>query len=173
LLTGENILLRALEPKDLPDLVAWENNTENWKVSERLQPYSTQILQAYLNNAQTHILSSGQFRYVIEEVETGNAIGCIDLFDYNALHGRVGVGILIESHSKRRKGYATQALSILLAYCTQHLMVHQVYCSISESNSESISLFTKLGFEKTGTRKNWNRTPNGFEDIGFYQIILS
>lgn len=172
MLKGENISLRALEPEDLPHLVAWENSPSHWKVSERLQPYSLQMLQAYLENAQTNILSSGQFRYVIVEKSSGNPIGCIDLFDYNALHQRVGVGILIHSDEDRGKGYAKESLELLISYAVDHLMVHQMYCSISEENTGSISLFSKLGFVKTGVKKDWIRNPEGFEDVGFYQLVF-
>lgn len=171
MIKGNNILLRALEPADLPNLVEWENNPENWKVSERLHPYNLADLKSYLENAQQDILQSGQFRWGIEDLSSGSLIGAIDLYDFNALHQRVGVGIIVDKEF-RKKGYAKEALTLLVNYAFNHLMVHQVYALITADNQRSIDLFQKNGFVQTGTLKDWYREKDQFLDVLNFQILL-
>ena len=76
---------------------------------------------------------------------------------------RAGIGILLQKEF-RKQGYAQEALQLLLDYCFKTLMLKQVYCLIDVLNTDSINLFTKIGFEQCGYRKEWIRTPNGFID---------
>jgi diamine N-acetyltransferase len=100
-----------------------------------------------------------------------NPIGTVDLFDYEPLHHRAGIGIVI-SEPFRNKGFADDALKTLLTYCTDVLMLKQVYCNIGASNEESIKLFENNAFEKVGLKKAWNLVAqNKFEDEWLLQRI--
>ncbi len=99
-------------------------------------------------------------------------IGSIDLFDIDNLHQRAGVGILIADKENRRQGYASQALKALIEYCSEVLLLHQLYCNIDEDNESSIRLFQKRGFEITGEKKDWIRTKNGWKTEYFLQLII-
>ena len=50
-LTGEQIVLRALEPEDLDFLYQLENDSSIWEVSNTTTPYSRFILKQYLDNS--------------------------------------------------------------------------------------------------------------------------
>ena len=100
-------------------------------------------------------------------------IGCIDLFDYEPLHKRAGIGILVASASNRNKGIASDALKIMKNYCKQTLLLNQVYCNVGVGNASSIQLFEKSGFVKNGLKKDWVLTSDGYTDEYFYQCILT
>lgn len=80
-------------------------------------------------------------------------VGCIDLFDFDQPNLKAGIGILIEK-KYRRKGYASEALSLLIAYCFEILYLQELHCSITEGNEASIKLFRKHKFRITGKKKN-------------------
>jgi diamine N-acetyltransferase len=98
-------------------------------------------------------------------------IGCVDLFDFDPKNKRAGIGILIGDESERRKGYAAEAVEIVLEYCFVTLDLHQVFCSVIADNQDSLALFRKLNFETTGTRKDWNYNSGQFVDEYFLQFI--
>jgi diamine N-acetyltransferase len=50
-------------------------------------------------------------------------------------------------------------------------MLHQVYCSIDETNLESQKLFENLGFVLSGKRKDWLKTAEGYLDVLEYQFM--
>ena len=93
MLKGENLSMRALEPSDLELLYEWENDSSIWKVSQTLTPYSKHILSKFLENAHLDIFTTKQLRLMI--VKDGLSIGTIELFDYDPVNSRAGLGILI------------------------------------------------------------------------------
>lgn len=169
---SEHIYLRALESLDLELIYNSENNSAVWKVSNTLTPFSKDVLELYLQAAHQDIYTNKQLRLMICLNETNEPIGTIDLFEFDPMHFRVGVGVLI-FESFRKKGYAFEAVELVKEYTKNTLLMHQVYCNIGSSNSESIFLFEKCGFQKIGLKKQWNRTSvNQFEDELMYQLIL-
>ena len=170
-LKSESIQFRALEPNDIDLLYEWENNTEIWEVSNTFEPFSKFILAKYIKESQRDIYEAKEARMIIETPE-GKAVGAIDLFDFDPFHFRAGVGILIHDEKDRKLGYATEALKLLCTYATGYLRLHQLYANISADNLASIHLFTKLGFELCGTKKDWRRSPDGWKTELMFQKIL-
>ena len=169
-LKGTHINLRALEPEDLDFLYQIENNESFWQVSHTNTPFSKYILKQYIENAHLDIFEAKQLRLLIEEKLTRKQIGMIDLFDFNPIHKRAGIGILI--HPKFQKnGFASEALSNLISYCFSHLNLHQLYANISSDNIKCISLFTKHHFKEAGIKKDWNLLNGKFTDEVLFQLI--
>jgi len=167
---GEQIFLRQVEPDDVDLLYLWENDTANWKVSETLVPFSKQIIKDYVNSSHD-IYATKQLRLIICKKEDQTPVGAIDLFDYDPQNKRAGVGILILNEF-REKGLAKEALSTLISYATDTLLLHQLFCSIGLKNAKSIRLFENAGFVQTGVKKDWLQAKNGWEDVGFYQLMF-
>ena len=92
---NELIRLRALEPDDVQVLYKWENDTEVWKVSNTIVPFSKYMLLQFIANQQRDIFETRQLRLIIESKQSGKPVGAIDLFDLDPYNCRAGVGILI------------------------------------------------------------------------------
>ncbi|MBS1645753.1 MAG: GNAT family N-acetyltransferase [Bacteroidetes bacterium] len=168
-LKNENLYLRALEPNDINLLYEWENNPAIWRVSNTLMPFSKFVLEQYLVNAHQDVFTAKQIRLLIC-LNNHKPIGTIELFDFDAQNARAGVGIMIDA-AFQEKGHATQALSLLCHYCFEILMLKQVYCNISASNTKSLHLFKKIGFVEVGLKKQWNKlTHNTYEDEWLLQL---
>lgn len=172
MLRSEIIFLRPLEMEDLDFLYELENNPEVWGVSDTLAPVSRHVLRQYLDSAAADFFAVRQLRLVICAVATGQAVGALDIFGFEPLHQRAGVGVTILS-GLRQQGYARAALELLLPYARQMLQLHQVYCTIAVSNAASLKLFEGVGFRKVGVRREWLRTPDGWQDVVEMQYILS
>ena len=169
-LSGQKINLRALEPEDLSFLYEIENNESFWEVSHTQKPFSKYLLKQYLENAHLDIYEAKQLRLVIEELSSKKAIGMIDLFDFNPQHHRAGVGILIQPKFQS-KGFASEALSLLIHYCFTRLNLHQLYANITSDNTTSVHLFSKHQFIKVGTKKSWIFSEGNYKDEILYQLI--
>ena len=169
-LKGTLIRLRAIEPEDEDILYRWENDQKIWQVSNTLAPFSRQILRQYLSQAHLDIFQAKQLRLVIETLEEDKPVGLIDLFDFDPHHQRAGVGILIGETAEWGKGYAKEALKVLLRYVFTVLFLNQVYCSIDETNTTSLNLFKNAGFRITGIKEKWNRNYTGWTNEWFLQI---
>ena len=171
--TNLHITLRAVEPEDLELLYLWENDCTVWQVSNTLAPFSRYQLKQYIQANPSDIYAHRQLRMMIDCCATKRTVGSIDLFDFDPIHQRAGIGILIASAADRRQGYASEAIFQMTEYCRKVLFLHQLYCNIAESNTASINLFQKSGFEITGTKKEWIRIEHGWENELLMQLKLN
>ncbi|NTW23911.1 MAG: GNAT family N-acetyltransferase [Lentimicrobium sp.] len=168
---GTNISLRAPEPADIDLIYAWENDPTVWHVSNTAAPYSRYDIEQYILNSHHDIFAAKQLRLIItDNSKADKPVGAIDLFDFDPLHGRAGIGILIDNQ-ERSKGYASEALTMLCRYSFNTLNLHQLYCHIAPDNKVSVQLFTKAGFTLSGTCRDWTRTGNKWKDALLLQLI--
>lgn len=170
-LENGKVRFRALEPDDVDLLYEWENNAEIWEVSNTYEPFSKYVLSKYIKESQRDIYEAKELRMIIETLD-GNAVGAIDLFDFDPFHLRAGVGILIHDEKNRNQGYASDALQLLCNYAQNYLRLHQLYANISEENLASIQLFTSNGFEQCGTKKDWRNTLDGWRAELLFQKLF-
>ncbi|RSC93871.1 GNAT family N-acetyltransferase [Tenacibaculum singaporense] len=169
-LIGTHIKLRALEPEDLDFLFQIENNESFWEVSHTQTPFSKFLLKQYLENAHLDIYEAKQLRLIIDDKVTGKSIGMIDLFDFNPQHKRAGIGILIHPDFQQ-KGFASEALQLLIKYCFTHLHLHQLYANITSDNTSSLHLFEKQNFKQIGIKKDWIFYNGTYKDELLFQLI--
>lgn len=167
------ITLRAPEPEDLELLYNWENDSSIWHLGNTITPFSKFTLRKYIEEAERSIFETGQLRLMIVLNDGGQTIGTIDLFEFDPVNRRAGIGILIAETGSRRKGYGKMALEAMIVYCREKLQLHQLYCGIIPDNDASIKLFTGAGFIKSGTRRDWVFSSGKFVDEDMYQLILA
>ena len=170
-LKGKNIYLRALEPNDLEFVYAMENDQSIWEVSNTQTPYSRFLVKQYLENAHQDIYEAKQLRLAICQDEDFPALGLIDLFDFDPKNNRAGIGIVIQSSENRKQNIGSEALELLINYAFHHLNLHQLYANIGAENVASVALFSKFGFQKIGTKKDWTLVNGVYKDEAIFQLI--
>ncbi|MBO4568248.1 MAG: GNAT family N-acetyltransferase [Bacteroidales bacterium] len=166
---NEIVTLRIAEPHDAELIYRWENDMDVWRDSETRVPFSRMQIEEFLLN-NNDLMSMKQLRLMIEDTQNGAQVGCIDIYDYDEFNSRAGIGILIDK-KHRGKDYAKNAISLLLKYCFNTLLLNQIYALVLETNANSIKLFESLGFVKCGVKKQWYKTTDGFVDQIEYQYI--
>ncbi|MDR0865480.1 MAG: GNAT family N-acetyltransferase [Candidatus Symbiothrix sp.] len=172
LLENNNILLRALEPEDLDILYKWENDSSLWQYGVTITPYSKFALREYLSCSTQGIFQSHQLRLMMIEKASGHTIGTIDLYDFDPMNRRAGVGILLDP-DYRRKGFGFQALQLIKEYAFRFLSLKQLYAYVPKTNLQSYKLFQKSGYEESGLLKSWTKTEEGFADVYLMQQLSS
>jgi len=170
-LKGDNIYLRALEPNDLEFIYAMENDQSIWEVSNTQTPYSRFLVKQYLENAHQDIYEAKQLRLAICQDQDYPAIGLIDLFDFDPKNNKAGVGIVIQGNDKRKQNIGSEALELLIHYAFYNLNLHQLYANIGTENVASLALFSKFGFQKIGTKKDWVLVNGIYKDEAIFQLI--
>ncbi|MBQ2415232.1 MAG: GNAT family N-acetyltransferase [Alistipes sp.] len=161
--------LRALEPEDLELMYGWENDMQIWRVSGTVAPFSRHVLSRLIEEQQFDIYATRQMRLVIEH--DGQAVGAVDLFEFDPHNRRAGVGIIVDSQH-RAQGLGHDALKALEQYARQTLHLHQLWCSITVDNEASLKLFRKAGYVECGLRREWILTSDGALDEILMQKIL-
>ena len=161
--------LRALEPEDLELMYGWENDMQIWRVSGTVAPFSRHVLSRLIEEQQFDIYATRQMRLVIEH--DGQAVGAVDLFEFDPHNRRAGVGIIVDSQH-RAQGLGNDALKALEQYARQTLHLHQLWCSVTVDNEASLKLFRKAGYVECGLRREWILTSDGALDEILMQKIL-
>ena len=148
---GRTIRLRAVEPEDADLMYVWENDCDVWAqdgVNRALcdnliddavlgNDYTKPVTREQLRSIMT-LLCDGQLRLIIETLLSSKPVGAIDLFEYDPIHRRAGVGILIYERSDRGRGYASDALEALCRYAHDTLRAHQPWCDVGADNEASL-----------------------------------
>lgn len=163
--------MRPLEITDVDVLCQWENDPDNLLPGNTMTPFSRFFLEQYILGARNNIYEDRQLRMVIEG-PGGRVVGLIDLFDFEPHHRRAAVGILI-GKEYRRKGYASEALDLLIEYAGGVLGLKQLYATADAANNSSKTLFLKKGFVHTGTKKQWNLRGRRWVDEDLYQLVFT
>ena len=171
-LESNNLLFRALEPEDLDVLYKWENDSSLWKHGSTLTPYSKFALRDYLSNSLQDIFQSRQLRLMVVSKKNGESIGTIDMYDFDSINQRAGIGILLDAEY-RNQGLGVEVLSLSKEYAFRFLMMKQLYAYVPKNNIPSYKLFSKCGYKQTGLLESWVKTEKGFEDVYFMQLINS
>ena len=146
---SKSIGLRPVEKSDLKDVLAWENDEENWIQSGVIIPYTQEEIAKYVSKHQT-LEVDGQTRYIIH-LKSAQVVGCIDLFDYDKDKEQASVGLLI-SKAFRRHGYGSEALTLISNVAKDEFHLKVLKALILSENTASIHLFKKNGFLPDDTK---------------------
>lgn len=161
--------LRAVEPEDSDMLYAAESDEAAWKYSDYFAPLSRELIRHYALTYDADPFRSCQLRMIIEV--DGSPAGILDIFDISARHLRADTGIYILPNF-RGKGIGRKALEAAKECCKKRLGLHQLTASIAQANATALQCYEKAGFKLTGTRPDWLRTTDGFQDINILSCIL-
>ena len=163
-------IIRALEPEDLDELYAIENDDRIWNVGQTNVPYSRYALHDYIANASTDIYADKQVRMVIAD-ERGNLVGMVDVMNFDPRHRRAELGIVVKE-AERHKGYGRFAIETVLGYARNCWHLNQLYAIIDAQNADSVRLFESMGFSCSSTLKSWLYDGKNYRDALLMQIFF-
>ena len=92
---GTTVSLRPTTISDTDLILNWENDKENWLISDTTKPYTAEEIKEFINS-QTDIYCDKQLRLIIDTNHAyASTIGCIDLFNYDHEAKTAGIGVII------------------------------------------------------------------------------
>ncbi len=142
-LKGDKVILRSVDSSDIDTLLLWENANDEPLYGVFEEQYSREDVAQFVENQQRYsIAETEQLRLMICSPD-GERLGCVDLTEYD--NKKAFVSILIVGLDNRRKGFAENALQLLIDY-SESLGLHTLYAHILPENSPSKNLFEKMGF---------------------------
>jgi len=150
---GEKVYLRGLERADLEgDYFQWLNDREVTKFMDSgVFPNTMEKMDEFYRNT---ALSSNNVILAIIQRETDKHIGNIKLGPIKWISRVSPLGIMIGDKECWGKGYATEAIRLVLDYAFKRLNLHKVTAGIVAIHDASIKAFQKAGFEIEGRAKS-------------------
>ena len=162
-----HISLRALEPEDLELIYQLENDPDVWRWGSTTVPYSRFAIRQYLEQNQNDLFMDRQLRLVAVDEQTGQPVGLADLTNFDPLHRRAEIGLLIVPEF-RAKGLSPVILRQLEKYA-ERLALHQLYATIATTNEPATRLFQKAGYTANALLKDWLLLDNRWVDAAVWQ----
>lgn len=165
-INGQNVILRAIEPKDNEMLLKMINDEETeYMLGGWSFPVSQKKQEDWVNslNNETNTL-----RCAIDIKDS--AVGVVMLTDIDYKNGSAEVHIKL-STDRRGKGYGTDALKAIVGYAFTELRLKCVFARVSQHNVASQSLFKKCGFSEEGILKCRVFKKGKYIDVISFSII--
>lgn len=170
-MTDDLITLRAPEPDDVDTIFRWENDSSLWHLGSTQAPFSRDTIAGYVATYDGDIFRAGQLRLMITSADDGRQLGAIDLYEFDALNRRAGIGILIDA-SERGHGYGLSALRLLCHHSYDRLGMKQLWAICQSDNAAAAGLFRRAAFEQCGHLRSWIRRGELWYDAVMFQLIL-
>ncbi len=172
IIKGEKILLRPREMKDAPLIVKW------YRDKDLMMYYGHEKYRVTLEDVKKHIRGLGkkdgeEESFMIETFD-GQVLGTIGI-DKNKCNKYVEMYIMVGEKSAQGKGYAREAMNLLIGYVFKKRSFNRIELNASSPYRRAITLYEKLGFKKEGIKRQagWNKIIKDYEDIVVMSMLRS
>ena len=152
-LQGKRIHLREVRPTDVTErYYRWMNDPEVTQYLEsRFYPNSLEGLKEYVSGK---LVDRDNVFLAIVLNQGDRHIGNIKVGPINWIHQFADVALLIGERDCWGKGYATEAIALVMEYARSMLNLHKLTAGCYAPNVGSIRAFLKTGFVEEGLRKS-------------------
>ncbi|MGW0569288.1 GNAT family N-acetyltransferase [Streptomyces tauricus] len=163
--TGERVRLRGIEPDDWTALMRIEADEERLGDLVR-PPRSAEGHRARAKELAVAASDGDCFTLVVETLDTGQPVGVVGSHHADARAGWFEYGISLGAEH-RRKGYATEAATLLLRYMFAERRFHKCQARVFAHNQASLALHRGLGFVEEGRLRE-----HVFFDGGHHDVVM-
>jgi len=170
-LKGELINIRQLRRSDAESITKHANDARVAKYLPMLpHPYSLKDAHEYINSSFRKARKKTCYYFGIELPESGEIIGGISLRNINLPDSNAETGYMLGRKFWGR-GYASEALQLVLRFAFVELDLHRVYAVVQETNKASIKMLERAGFTHESVMREANRMNNRWHDVYSYGIL--
>jgi [ribosomal protein S5]-alanine N-acetyltransferase len=162
--------VRAIRPADAQDL---ERMFHDPRVNRYL-PYERRKESGRTFVARARRLRRvGQaYRFVIRRRGSGAFVGSIGLFGISRRDRSAELGYAL-AHRQWGRGYATEAVAVVLTWAFGTLRLHRVEALVEPQNPVSIQILRRMGFRREGRRREVKATSKGYVDLLQFGLLES
>lgn len=163
---GNRVRLRAIEPSDWEFFVPNELDTDSGRLTDEIWfPSSHDSIRAWAEK-QAKRPEGEAFRFAIETLD-GAFAGTINTDSVNPRCGTFMYGLAIPPE-QRRKGYASDAIRVVLRYYFHERRYQKVNAEVYSFNIPSQHLHGSLGFTLEGRLRRMIYSGGSFHDALIY-----
>lgn len=163
------VTLRPLEPSDLDLIYTLEIDLYEGGSALTSAAPSRHLIGRYIDSYTADIHAERQLRLAVC-AESGEAVGIVDLSDYDPHNSHAFVGIAVAA-SHRRQGYGVSALAALDVYASK-LAIHSLVAQVAADNAASAALFRRAGYRSCGCLRSWLRRGRSYTDALLFQKLF-
>jgi RimJ/RimL family protein N-acetyltransferase len=105
-----------------------------------------------------------EFALAVEETAGNEIVGALSTYSIDRRAGRFTYGIAIDRF-QRRRGFAREAVTILLDYMFDERRFHKCEAEIHADNDASLALHERLGFSQEGRLRDHEYFRGSYRDV--------
>jgi RimJ/RimL family protein N-acetyltransferase len=164
-LRGESVILRPPRESDVEAAYAWDRDPElaAWNGRAPISISLSAARRDYLARWEDPSVKT----FIMEAREPGEPIGMVTLYDFR--NAGCELGIKIGPEDLRGKGYASEAVELLVDYAFDSLGLEVVRGSTLSHNERMRRVFDKNGFVQVGDGSLLSRYDNRRYTELFYE----
>ena len=167
---GRLVRLRGVEPSDAETFARWNLDSEAARELEfTWPPVSLARVAKETEELALKKFEAGDFVFVVED-GAGVAVGNIATHHCDQRAGTFMYGLYV-AREHRRRGYATEAVGLVLKYYFEELRYQKCLVGVHSNNPASVALHEKLGFVREGTLRRMVYTGGQFHDLHRYGML--
>lgn len=170
-LTGDMIVLRCIRQQDCTEnYVRWLNDTDvNKYLETRWTNQNLQTVQDFVRQA---LDSDNSVLFAITIKETGRHIGNIKIGPVNWNHKYADISYFIGEKDCWGKGYAREAIALIVNYGFINLGLHKICAGYYDSNTGSQKALCRNGFVVEGVFKEQLVNVDGMRENAIRVSLL-
>ncbi len=150
---GKKVTLRAIEPDDLPQLLAWANDPSiqamigGWHF-----PVGSEDQRKWHAGLSLHSLNQ---RFAIDTPDHG-LIGTANLVDINWKDKNAFHGMMLGDKDMRGRGYGQDTVMAIMRHAFEEMGLNRLDGSMIAYNEASLRMYLgKCGWVEEGRQRNW------------------
>lgn len=168
LLQGDRVRFRALEDRDLPDLVRWWRDPE-WSVLQQMivRPRPdvpvTEMFRSWSNSER-----GGDVGFSVVDRESGVLVGHVSLFG-GALPVRAATLAVMIGSEHVGQGFGTDAVRVLTDYGFREMGLNRIEIRVHAFNDRAQAVYRRIGYRQEGVRRDATWHDGRFHD----EVLMS
>ncbi|MFF5861046.1 GNAT family N-acetyltransferase [Streptomyces sp. NPDC012751] len=146
--TGERVRLRAVEPDDWTAFARFADD-DGRRVGRLDPPRSAESHRAWAREQAVAARDGDRFRLAVETTTRAELVGTVGSHRTGTRSGWFEFDVMIGA-DHRRKGYATEAMVLLLRFMFAERRYHKCLAAVLAPNEASLALMRRFGFSEEG-----------------------
>ena len=126
----------------------------------------------YVAFAQRSYRAGAGYRFAARDRATRQFAGAISLFDLHPEDRWAELGYALPA-ARWGQGYATEAVSAVLAWAFSSLGLHRVGAWVVEPNRSSVAVLRRMGFRREGRSREAAARRGGYDDLLQFGLLAS
>jgi RimJ/RimL family protein N-acetyltransferase len=169
LLKGEKVRLRPAEPNDVKYLFKSFNSPESVGQYVNFVPFSWSGFETWVKEAAS---SPAQLTFLlIERNADKTTIGSVVHFFAHPIYKSMEIGYGIDEPTERGKGYASEAVSLLVDFLFSTKNIERIQATTNIGNVPSQRLLERCSFKREGQLRKCDFLNGAYSDALMYSII--
>jgi RimJ/RimL family protein N-acetyltransferase len=164
------VRLRSVRDEDSDLLFGWINNRDLVILNAPFRPISNLEHQQWFENLSSR---KNLVFFMIEDVDSGLAIGSCQLTNIHDVHRSAELQIRIGRSDYQNKGAGSEAVRLLIEHGFDKMKLHRIMLYVFSTNLRAMHVYKKNGFQQEGVLREAAFIDGRWLDVNVFGLINS